>query len=227
LLKSSLEWNLYYISFLGGFAHSEATTVELAEAGASSSSVWLVIQTMLIRMIIILTITPTLLYYASYPIIITSIIGLIGSFLILRKKETKLRIENIKNPLSIRSALIFAGTYILALVSSIFLGFFDLSIILYFLIVFAIGFLSGGASSLFVATAFYRGLISEGNALLMLTIGLSAAVINKLFYSIRALNKEKNKRVYAVHLTFYILITISLLISMTLFTIFIFNLTYF
>ncbi|GAJ20863.1 unnamed protein product, partial [marine sediment metagenome] len=51
ILKSTTEKNLYYISFLGGFAHSEATTVELAEAGASSSSVWLVIQTMLIRML--------------------------------------------------------------------------------------------------------------------------------------------------------------------------------
>jgi len=45
LLKSSAKHKLYYISFLGGFAHSEATSVELAESGASSSSIWLVIQT--------------------------------------------------------------------------------------------------------------------------------------------------------------------------------------
>ncbi|MFX0077084.1 MAG: DUF4010 domain-containing protein, partial [Candidatus Hermodarchaeota archaeon] len=193
LLKSTNERNLYYLSFLGGFAHSEATTVELAEAGASSSSVWLVIQTMLIRMIIVLVITPTLLSYAVYPILVTSIIGLIGSFLILRNKETQLTLEKIKNPLSIKSAVIFAGTYLIGLVLSIVLSFFELNFLTYYIIVFGIGLLSGGASSLFVATAFYKGLISEGNALLMLTIGLSAAILNKIFYSTRALDEKKNK----------------------------------
>ncbi|MBY9010141.1 MAG: DUF4010 domain-containing protein [Candidatus Lokiarchaeota archaeon] len=226
LLKSTSEKNLYYLSFLGGFAHSEATTVELAEAGASSSSVWLVIQTMLIRMIIVLLITPTLLGYAVYPILTTSIIGLIGSFLILRKKETQLTLEKIKNPLSIKSALIFAGTYLIGLVLSIVLSFFELSIIAYYLIVFGIGLLSGGASSLFVATAFYKSLINEGNALLMLTIGLSAAILNKLFYSTRSLDEKKNKKVYTFHLILYILITTSILISTTFFTISIFNLTF-
>ncbi|HUW89454.1 MAG TPA: DUF4010 domain-containing protein [Candidatus Nanopelagicaceae bacterium] len=225
LLKSTTEKNLYYLSFLGGFAHSEATTVELAEAGASSSSVWLVIQTMLIRMIIVLMITPTLLGYALYPILVTSIIGLIGSFLILRTKETQLTLEKIKNPLSIKSALIFAGTYSIGLVLTIVLSFFELNIIAYYLIVFGIGLLSGGASSLFVATAFYKSLINEGNALLMLTIGLSAAILNKLFYSTRSLNKKKNKKVYVIHLIFYIIITISILISMTIITITIFNLS--
>lgn len=225
LLKSTTEKNLYYLSFLGGFAHSEATTVELAEAGASSSSVWLVIQTMLIRMIIVLMITPTLLGYALYPILVTSIIGLIGSFLILRTKETQLTLEKIKNPLSIKSALIFAGTYLIGLVLTIVLSFFELNIIAYYLIVFGIGLLSGGASSLFVATAFYKSLINEGNALLMLTIGLSAAILNKLFYSTRSLNKKKNKKVYVIHLIFYIIITISILISMTIITITIFNLS--
>jgi len=227
LLKSTSEKNLYYLSFLGGFAHSEATTVELAEAGASSSSVWLVIQTMLIRMIIVLLITPTLLGYAVYPILITSIIGLIGSFLILRKKETQLTLEKIKNPLSIKSALIFAGTYLLGLALSIVLGFFELNIFAYYLIVFGIGLLSGGASSLFVATAFYKSLINEGNALLMLTIGLSAAILNKLFYSTRSLNEKKNKKVYVIHLVFYIIITIFLLITMTFLTIITFNLSIF
>ena len=75
LLKSSAENNLYYISFLGGLAHSEATTNELAEAGASSSSIWLVIQTMLIRMLLILILAPLLLYYALYPIGITVAVG--------------------------------------------------------------------------------------------------------------------------------------------------------
>jgi len=227
LLKSTSEKNLYYISFLGGFAHSEATTVELAEAGASSSSVWLVIQTMLIRMIIVLMITPTLLFYAVYPILITSIIGLIGSFLILRKKETQLALEKIRNPLSIKSALIFAGTYLIGLVLTIVLSFFELNILTYYLIVFGIGLLSGGASSLFVATAFYKSLINEGNALLMLTIGLSAAILNKIFYSTRSLNEKKNKKLYVIHLVFYIIITIFLLITMTFLTIITFNLSIF
>ena len=225
LLKSTTERNLYYLSFLGGFAHSEATTVELAEAGASSSSVWLVIQTMLIRMLIVLAITPTLLGYAVYPILVTSIIGLIGSFLILRNKETQLTLEKIKNPLSIKSALIFAGTYLIGLVLSIVLSFFELNILTYYFIVFGIGLLSGGASSLFVATAFYKSLINEGNALLMLTIGLSAAILNKLFYSTRSLDEKKNKKVHIIHLMFYIIITISILISMTFITITIFNLS--
>jgi len=225
LLKSTTEKNLYYLSFLGGFAHSEATTVELAEAGASSSSVWLVIQTMLIRMIIVLVITPSLLFYAIYPILITSIIGLIGSFLILRNKETQLTLEKIKNPLSIKSALVFAGTYLIGLVLSIVLGFFDLNFLAYYFIVFGIGLLSGGASSLFVASAFYKSLINEGNALLMLTIGLSAAILNKIFYSTRSLDEKKNKKGYVLHLIFYIIITISILISMTFFTITIFNLS--
>lgn len=227
LLKSSIEKNLYYISFLGGFAHSEATTIELAEAGASSSSVWLVIQTMLIRMLIVLLLTPTLLNYAIYPILTTSVFGLVGSFLILRKKKTRLNLEKIKNPLSLKSALMFAGTYFLAVIITIILGFFDLNIIGYFLIVFGIGFLSGGASSLFVATSYQLMQFNEGNALIMLTIGLSAATLNKIFYSIRALNVEKNKKVYALHLIFYISITIIILILTTSLTIFIFELDYF
>lgn len=227
LLKSTTEKNLYYISFLGGFAHSEATTVELAGIGASSSSIWLVIQTMLIRMIIVLMITPTLLGYALYPILITSIIGLIGSFLILRNKETQLTLEKIKNPLSIKSALVFAGTYLIGLVLSIVLSFFELNYLTYYLIVFGIGLLSGGASSLFVASAFYKNLINLGNALLMLTIGLSAAILNKIFYSTRSLDEKKNKKIYLIHLIIYIIITISILISMTFVTINIFNLSIF
>jgi len=225
LLKSTNEKNLYYLSFLGGFAHSEATTVELAEAGASSSSVWLVIQTMLIRMIIVLIITPTLLGYAVYPILITSFIGLIGSFLILRNKETQLTLDKIKNPLSIKSALVFAGTYLIGLALSIVLSFFELNFLTYYVIVFGIGLLSGGASSLFVASAFYKNLINEGNALLMLAIGLSAAILNKIFYSTRSLDENKNKKVYVIHLIIYIIITISILVSMTFFTINIFNLS--
>ncbi len=224
ILRSSIDKNLYYISLLGGFAHSEATTVELAEAGASSSSVWLVIQTMLIRMLIVLLITPTLMIYAIYPILITSIIGLFGSFLILRKKETKLDLLKVKNPLSLKGAIAFAGTYMLALAVSIFLSFVDLNIIVYYVVVFMIGLLSGGASSLFVVTSFQSHLISYGNALIMLTIGLSAAILNKIFYSTRSLRQDKNKRVYLIHLIFYIIITITLLSLMTYFTIIIFNL---
>ena len=170
-------------------------------------------------------ITPTLLGYAVYPILITSVIGLIGSFLILRNKETQLTLENIKNPISIKSALIFAGTYLIGLALSIVLSFFELNFLAYYVIVFGIGLLSGGASSLFVASAFYQGLINEGNALLMLTIGLSAAILNKIFYSTRSLDEHKNKKVYVLHLIFYIIVTISILISMTFFTITIFNLS--
>ncbi|TFF68973.1 MAG: MgtC/SapB family protein [Promethearchaeota archaeon] len=227
ILKSSFEKNLYYISFLGGFAHSEATTTELAQVGASSSSIWLVIQTMLVRMIIVLLITPSLLYYALYPILITVIIGLSGSFLILRKKQTRLDFDKIKNPLSLKSALIFAGTYFIAVVITFLLKFVNLNIILYYIIVFCIGFLSGGASSLFVATSFFEGLINEGNALIMLSIGLSAAILNKLFYSTRSLKAEKDKRIYAFHLILYILITISILVSATVLTIYFFNLAIF
>jgi len=227
ILRSTTEKNLYYISFLGGFAHSEATTIELANAGASSSSVWLVIQTMLIRMLIVLMITPTLLSYAWFPILSTAFIGLIFSFLILKKKETQLTLEKIKNPLSIKGALIFSGTYLIGLIISIILSFFEINIFAYYIIVFAIGFLSGGASSLFVATAFYKSLINEGNALLMLTIGLSAAIINKIFYSTRALKEDKNKKVYVIHLLFYIITTIFLLITMTFLTIITSNLSIF
>jgi uncharacterized membrane protein (DUF4010 family) len=227
ILRSTTEKNLYYISFLGGFAHSEATTVELANAGASSSSVWLVIQTMLIRMLIVLMITPTLLSYAWFPILSTASIGLIFSFLILKKKETQLTLDKIKNPLSIKGALIFSGTYLIGLIISIVLSFFEINIFAYYFIVFAIGLLSGGASSLFVATAFYKSLVNEGNALLMLTIGLSAAIINKIFYSTRALKEDKNKKGYIIHLVFYIIITIFLLITMTFLTIITFNLSIF
>ncbi|TKJ26222.1 MAG: hypothetical protein CEE42_05265 [Promethearchaeota archaeon Loki_b31] len=227
ILRSTTEKNLYYISFLGGFAHSEATTVELAEAGASSSAVWLVIQTMLIRMIIVLMITPTLLFYALFPILTTSFIGLIGSFLVLRKKETQLTLDKIKNPLSIKGALIFSGTYLIGLIISIVLSFFEINILAYYIIVFVIGLLSGGASSLFVATAFYKSLINEGNALMMLTIGLSAAIINKIFYSTQALKEDKNKKVYVIHLVFYIIITIFLLTTMTFLTIITSNLSIF
>jgi len=227
ILRSTAEKNLYYISFLGGFAHSEATTIELANAGASSSSVWLVIQTMLIRMLIVLMITPTLLSYAWFPILSTACIGLIFSFLILKKKETQLTLDKIKNPLSMKGALIFSGTYLIGLIISIVLSFFEINTLTYYIITFAIGFLSGGASSLFVATAFYKSLVNEGNALLMLTIGLSAAIINKIFYSTRALKEDKNKKGYVIHLVFYIIITIFLLITMTFLTIITFNLSIF
>jgi len=224
ILRSSIEKNIYYVSLLGGFAHSEATTLELAEAGASSSSVWLVIQTMLIRMLIVLLITPTLLYYAIYPILITSIFGLLGSFLILRKKETKIELLRVKNPLSLKGAIVFAGTYMLAIIVSIFLSFVDFDIIIYYIVVFMIGLLSGGASSLFVATSFQSNLVNQGNALIMLTIGLSAAILNKIFYSTKSLRPDKNKKVYLIHLILYIIITITLLSLITYFTIIIFNL---
>ena len=224
LLRSSTKHNLYYISFLGGLAHSEATTEELAEAGASSASVWLVIQTMLIRMLIILIIVPLLLFYAIIPILITASVGLLGSFLILKRKETSLSIEKIKNPLSLKGALIFAGTYSLALIVTLILEIFTLNTAAYLFIAFAIGLLSGGASSLFVATAYAGGLVNEAEALIMLTIGLSAAIVNKIFYSTNSLSENKSKKRYCLHLITYQLITIILLILTTFITISIFGL---
>ncbi len=224
LLKSSAENNLYYISFLGGLAHSEATTLELAEAGASPSSIWLVIQTMLIRMLLILIIAPVLFFYAIFPILITAGVGLLGSFLILRKKETSLTLEKVENPLSIKSAIIFAGTYSLALIITLILRFFTLNIVAYYVIAFAIGLLSGGASSLFVTTAYIGGLVNESQALIMLVIGLSGAIFNKIFYSLRVLNEDKNKKQYCLRLLTYQGLTIAILISMTILTMIIFKL---
>ena len=59
----------------------------------------------------------------------------------------------------------------------------------------------------------------------MLTIGLSAAILNKIFYSTRSLDEKKNKKAHIIHLMFYIIITISILISMTFITINMFNLS--
>ncbi len=225
LLKASTKNNLYYISLLGGLAHSEATTIELAESGASSSAVWLVIQTMLLRMILILMIAPKLLYYAAFPIIITTSVGLVGSFLALRKHEHQLKLEKIKNPLSIKGALVFAGTYTLALMVTLALEFIDLNFFSYAIIAGLIGFLSGGAASLFVTTAYVGGLVSEAQALIMFSIGLTAAIINKIFYSTRVLNEKKSKKRYCIHLIIYQAITISLLLSTTIATIMIFKLS--
>lgn len=224
LLRSSAKHNLYYISFLGGLAHSEATTEEVAKAGASSASVWLIIQTMLIRMLLVLTIAPILFGFALIPILLTASIGLLGCFLILRKKVTSLSLEKIKNPLSLRGALIFAGTYSLALIITLILEFYRLNFIAYLFIAFAIGLLSGGASSLFVATAYLGGLVKEAEALIMLTIGLSAAIVNKIFYSLRSLSEDKGKKKYCLHLITYQAITISILVATTIITIFIFGL---
>ncbi len=224
LIKSSRKMNIYFISILGGLAHSEATTVELAEAGAPSSSIWLVIQTMLMRMLIVLIITPLLLIYALFPILITSIVGLVGSFLILRKKDITLEFAKIKNPLSIRGALFFIGTYAIAVLITVLLSFIPSNILAYYFIVFGIGLLSGGASSLFVATAFLGNLINQGNALLMLSIGFSGAIANKTIYSTRHLNQNKNKKRYTFHLLFFQTISILLLISMTLITLSVLNL---
>jgi uncharacterized membrane protein (DUF4010 family) len=227
ILKSGIEKNLYYISILGGFAHSEATTVELAEAGAPTSSIWLLIQTMFMRMLIVLLISPLLLYYAIYPILVTSIIGLVGGFLLLRNKETRLKLEKIQNPISLKGAFIFAVTYLLAVVISVFLGFVNLNIIIYYIVVFFIGLLSGGASSLFVAATFQASLINVGNGLIMLTIGLSAATLNKLFYTAKYLKAGARKKTYIFTLLLFISITIFLLVSMTVFTINIFILPIF
>ncbi len=224
LLKASTKNNLYYISLLGGLAHSEATTIELAESGASPSAIWLVIQTMLLRMILILMIAPSLLYYAAFPIIITTSVGLVGSFLMLKNNEHELKLEKIQNPLSIKSAMVFAGTYTLALMVTLLLEFIPLNFFFYAIIAIFIGFLSGGAASLFVTTAYIGGLVTEAQALIMFSIGLSAAIANKIFYSTRVLNEKKSKKRYCVHLIIYQAITISLLLITTIATIIIFHL---
>lgn len=232
LLKTAPENNLYYISFLGGFAHSEATTLELAKVGASSSSVWLVIQTMLIRMLFILLLGAIDLFWLFlFPIIITSSIGILGSFSILKDKKTSFELKKIKSPLSLKGAFLFTGTYLLAVLvtlglETLTIQMFALDIYWYYIIAFLIGLLSGGASSLFTATA-YGALVNAGNALIMLTIGLSAAIINKLFYSVRSLNKEKDLKLFLLHLSFYMFITISILGITTWISIILFNLEIF
>jgi hypothetical protein len=232
LLKTAPENNLYYISFLGGFAHSEATTLELAKVGASSSSVWLVIQTMLIRMLFILLLGAIDLFWLFlFPIIITSSIGILGSFSILKDKKTSFELEKIKSPLSLKGAFLFTGTYLLAVLvtlglETLTIQMFALDVYWYYIIAFLIGLLSGGASSLFTATA-YGDLVNAGNALIMLTIGLSAAIINKLFYSVQSLNKEKDLKLFLLHLSFYMFITISILGITTWISIILFNLEIF
>lgn len=223
LLKSHTKNNLYYISFLGGFAHSEAASIELSEHGAHPASIWLLIQTMLLRTIIILLIAPILLSYAIFPIITASTVGLLGSFLILKKTETHLILEKVKNPLSIKGALIFSGTYLLALMVTLILTFYKLNFMWYSIIAFLIGILSGGASSLFVTTALIGSLVSTSEALIMLSIGLSAAIINKIFYSLKALGIKEGKKSYALQLMMYQSITIVILFAMTFITLIVFN----
>ncbi|MGV9172311.1 MAG: DUF4010 domain-containing protein [Promethearchaeia archaeon] len=229
LLQYSAENNLYYISLLGGFAHSEATTAQLAKVGGSSSSIWLVIQTMLIRMLLILLLGAiSLLKFVFAPILITVSIGLIGAFIILRNKETNLEFDKIKNPVSLKSALVFTGTYALSIIMTLILDFFLIEDFLYFSIVaFLIGLLSGGASSLFVAGSFMSGLINSGQAILLLALGLTAAILNKVFWSFKSLNKKKNKKKYGIHLICYQSITIFLLFFTSILAIFFYSLPLF
>ncbi|MHA1688938.1 MAG: DUF4010 domain-containing protein [Promethearchaeota archaeon] len=221
LLKSSVESTVYYLAFFGGLAHSEATTIELSEAGASPSSIWLLIQTMMVRMLLILLIAPVLFIYALGPIIITSLIGIIGSFLILRKNLTKFTIEKLKNPLSIKSAIIFSGTYSLAVIVSIILEFVKLNLFVYYIITFLIGLISGGASAVFVVSAYLGGLLNEAHGLVMLSIGLSGAILNKIFYVIKFLNKQEGYKRYYFELLLYQTITIFSLLSLTFLNVYI------
>ncbi|MFO8019007.1 MAG: DUF4010 domain-containing protein [Promethearchaeia archaeon] len=218
LLQYSAKHNLYYISLLGGFAHSEATTAQLAKVGASSSSIWLVIQTMLIRMILILLLGAiALLTYAFIPILLTATVGLLGSFIILRNKKTNLEFDKLKNPVSLKSAIIFTGTYACALLLILLLEYFLVEDVLSFAIVaFLIGLFSGGASSLFVAGSYMSGLITSGQAMILLALGIAAAILNKIFWSLKALNEQKNKKKYFLHLVSYQSITIFLLFSSVL-----------
>ncbi len=215
LLKSKMERTIYYLSFFGGLAHSEATTIELSKAGASPSSVWLVIQTMLIRILIILVIAPIILFYALAPILITSMIGLFGSFIFLRKNPTEIKSEKIGNPLSIKSALVFSGSYSLAIIISLLVNYLHLTLFSYSLISFMLGLLAGGAAALFITSNFIGGYVNIAESLFLLAFGLTGAIINKIFYSLKFLNENVNQKKYGVRLLTYQAITIVILFLMT------------
>lgn len=93
----------------------------------------------------------------------------------------------------------------------------------YSIIAFLIGILSGGASSLFVTTALIGSLVSTSEALIMLSIGLSAAIINKIFYSLKALGIKEGKKSYALQLMMFQSITIVILFATTFITLIVFN----
>ncbi|MCK4239060.1 MAG: DUF4010 domain-containing protein [Candidatus Lokiarchaeota archaeon] len=211
LLKSSSEENLYILSILGGFAHSEATTKELAEIDAHPATVSLLLQTMIIRiLLVIILISFELTVRLFYPLILTTIIGIIINILILRKKEKKHILQKVKNPLSLKSALIFSSTYLFAVFLTIIFKNIQIPYQLYLPIAIMIGLLSGGASSLFTATAYISGLIDLNLAIIMIVFGLCAAILNKLLYYYR-FQKTKSKK-NLINLIIYISLTMIVLL---------------
>ncbi|MCK4281976.1 MAG: DUF4010 domain-containing protein, partial [Candidatus Lokiarchaeota archaeon] len=211
LLKSSSEKSLYILSILGGFAHSEATTKELAEINAHPATVSLLLQTMIIRiLLVIILISFELTVRLFYPLILTTIIGIIINILILRKKEKKYVLQKVKNPLSLKSALIFTSTYLFAVFLTIIFKNIQIPYQLYLPIAIMIGLLSGGASSLFTATAYISGLIDLNLAIIMIVFGLCAAILNKLLYYYR-FQKTKSKK-NLINLIIYLSLTIIVLL---------------
>lgn len=211
LLKSSSEENLYILSILGGFAHSEATTKELAEIDAHPATVSLLLQTMIIRiLLVIILISSELTVRLFYPLILTTILGIIFNILILRKKEKKHILQKVKNPLSLKSALIFSSTYLFAVFLTIIFKNIQIPYQLYLPIAIMIGLLSGGASSLFTATAYISGLIDLNLAIIMIVFGLCAAILNKLLYYYR-FQKTKSKK-NLINLIIYLSLTMIVLL---------------
>ena len=211
LLKSSSEENLYILAILGGFAHSEATTKELAEIDAHPATVSLLLQTMIIRiLLLIILISFELTVRLFYPLILTTIIGIIINILILRKKEKKYVLQKVKNPLSLKSAFIFSSTYLFAVFLTIIFKNIQIPYQLYLPIAIMIGLLSGGASSLFTATAYISGLIDLNLAIIMIVFGLCAAILNKLLYYYR-FQKTKSKK-NLINLIIYLSLTMIVLL---------------
>lgn len=215
LLKSADEKNIYILSILGGFAHTEAATKELAEIDAHPATISLLLQTMLIRILFVIFISIELTLRLLYPLILTASIGIIVDIIILKlKSENKLILQKIQNPLSIKSALIFSSTYLLAVLLTILFINLPPPIQLYIPIAILVGLLSGGASSLFTATTYLSGMVDINMAVWMIVLGLVATILNKLLYYYRFQEKKSGKKMFK--LAIYLFITIGLLIFFSL-----------
>lgn len=218
LLKLQSKNSVYYISLLGGFAHSEATTQELSRMNAHPLSVMLVLQTMIIRVLFIVIIARDIFNALLYPLLITAFLGIVFARHFLKKHITEGKLESIRNPISIKSAFIFSLTYLAAVVTTIILGEITkvqvLSPIVYYSAAIIIGALSGGSSSLFATTAYLNGLVGLNTSIIMIIFGLTASIFNKLIYSYRS-RREQNKRYY-IRLLLYQFLTVFMLFVTTL-----------
>ncbi|MHA1870734.1 MAG: DUF4010 domain-containing protein [Promethearchaeota archaeon] len=218
LLKLVSYNSVYYLSILGGFAHSEAVTTDLARLDAHPSSIMLVLQTMLIRILFIIIIARELFLIMIYPLMITATFGILFSRHYLKKHITEVNLTSIKNPISIKSAMIFSMTYLSAviatLISSEITKNYSLTPIFYYILSLVIGALSGGSATLFATTAFINNLVDLNTAVYMIIFGLCTAVFNKLIYTWR--NKTENTWGYYFRLITYQAITVIMLWLTTL-----------